>query len=158
MTKNNSMKFSKLFRKFSILVERYPVELFTFETIVIILFVPSIKLMLLLFSGSIFTGIFAELMKFFFKENRPKPALERKFYKQTFRLDKRSFPSAHSAVSMFFPAMLLGNIMLIPTLVFAVIVMYSRIYIKSHHPIDILGGAVIGFLIGFLISTFAALI
>ncbi len=146
------MDIKNLFKRLAIIIEKYPIELFILEIVSIMLFIHSIKLLLLLLSGSTLTGLLAEFMKFFFKESRPRPALERNFYKQTFRLNKRSFPSAHSAIAAFFPALLIGNIMFLPTLLFAIIIDYSRVYIKSHYPIDVIGGSLIGVLIGILID------
>ncbi len=141
-----------LFTKFSILIEKYPIEVFTFEILIALLLNPSAKTAIFLFGGVIFTGLFAGGIKLFFREKRPEEALKREFYKKNLKLNRRSFPSDHSAVAMFFPTVFYGTILFVPFLIFAVIVMYSRIYIKSHYLRDVLAGALIGIFIG-LIST-----
>ena len=141
---------SNYFEKFSFLVERYPIEIFTFEILIGILIEPTLKTAVFLFGGVIVTAIIANGLKVFFHEKRPEASLKRKFYKNTFRLNRRSFPSGHSAVAAFCPTVFFGSVLFIPFLIFAVIVMYSRVYIKSHYPRDIIGGAVIGVILGFL--------
>jgi len=41
-----------------------------------------------------------------------------------------------------------SSILFIPFLIFGIVVMYSRIYIKSHYLRDIIAGALIGVVIG----------
>ncbi len=141
---------SKYFRKFSFIVERYPIEVFTFEILIGLLIEPGLKMAVFLFAGVIFTAVFSEGLKIFFKEKRPEEALKRKFYAKTFALNRRSFPSSHSAVAIFFPTIFFGTALFAPFLLFALVVMYSRVYINSHRPRDILGGALIGIFIGVL--------
>lgn len=140
------------FRKFSFLVEYYPIELFTLEMLAIILIRPELKLLVFLVLGLGFTIGVSEGIKLFTMERRPKTALERKFYRNTFKLNRRSFPSTHSASVSFFAFLLWGTPLFIPLFIFALIVMYSRLYIKSHYPRDIIVGALIGAVIGYAIS------
>ncbi len=68
--------------------------------------------------------------------------------------DSFSFPSSH-AVNIFCAATILSRIYpkaMIPAYVFAAMVGYSRVYIGVHYPFDVLGGAVIGIAIGYLVS------
>ena len=139
---------SDVFKTFSLLIERYPIEIFTFEILIGVLIEPTLKMAVLLFTGVVVAAVFSEGLKMFFKGKRPEEALKRNFYKRTFRMNKRHFPSSHSAVAMFFPTVFFGNVLFIPFLLFAAIVMYSRLYIKSHYPRDIIVGAAIGVLIG----------
>lgn len=142
------MRNKDYFRDFSILVERYPLEIFTFEILIAIILNPSFRMTAIIFTGVAVTAVFSEGLKLFFKEKRPEEALNRNFYKRTFRLNRRSFPSSHSAIAAFFPTLFFSSILFLPFLVFAFIVMYSRIYIKSHYPRDIIAGALIGIVIG----------
>ncbi len=143
----------RYFRRFSFLVEDYPIELFVFESLAIVLVMPSLRLLVLLVVGFAFTIAVSESVKLISKERRPKTALERKFYRNTFRLNRRSFPSAHSAGAMFFPFLFVGDYyVFVPLFVFAVVVMYSRLYIKSHYPRDVVVGAVIGAVIGYAVT------
>ena len=145
------MRNKDYFRKFSFLVERYPIEIFTFEILIAIIVQPSLKTAVFLFGGVAITAVFSEGLKIFFKEKRPKEALERNFYKRTFKLNRRSFPSSHSAVAVFFPTVFFGTVLFIPFLLFAFMIMYSRIYIKSHHPKDVIAGAAIGVFAGLVL-------
>lgn len=142
------MKNNDYFAKFSILVERYPIEIFTFELLIAIILNPSVRIAALLFSGVTVTAVFSEGLKLFFKEKRPEEALKRNFYKRTFRLNRRSFPSSHSAIAAFFFTAFYNTVLFWPFLVFGVLVMYSRLYIKSHYKRDVIAGAVIGIAMG----------
>ena len=142
------MKRSDYFARFSIFVERYPIEIFTFEILIAIVLNPSIRIAALIFSGVIATAVFSEGLKFFFKEKRPEEALKRNFYKRTFRLNRRSFPSSHSAISAFFFTAFYNTVLFWPFLVFGILVMYSRLYIKSHYKKDVIAGAAIGVFMG----------
>ena len=142
------MKKNDRFAGFSILVERYPIEIFTFEMLIAIILNPSVKIAALLFSSVVVTAVFSEGMKIFFKEKRPEEALKRDFYKKHFKLNRRSFPSSHSAIAAFFFTAFFGTVLFLPFLVFGILVMYSRLYIRSHYPKDIIAGAIIGMFIG----------
>ena len=142
------MKNSDYFARFSIFIERYPIEIFTFEMLIAIILNPSLRVAALIFSGVIATAVFSEGLKLFFKEKRPEEALRRNFYKRTFRLNRRSFPSSHSAIAAFFFTAFYNTVLFWPFLVFGVIVMYSRLYIKSHYKKDVVAGVVIGIFIG----------
>lgn len=142
------------FRKFSFLIERYPIEVFTFEILIGVLINHTLKITVLLFIGVSVTAVFSEGLKIFFKEKRPEEALKRKFYKRTFSLNRRSFPSSHSAVAVFFPTFFYGSVLFIPFLLFAFLVIYSRIYIKSHYPRDVIAGAIIGIFIAVIFTQF----
>jgi membrane-associated phospholipid phosphatase len=142
------MKNSNYFTAFSIFVERYPIEIFTFEMLIAIILNPTIRIAILIFSGMIVTAVLSEGLKFLFKEKRPEEALRRNFYKRTFRLNRRSFPSSHSAIAAFFFTAFYNTILFWPFLVFGIIVMYSRLYIKSHYKKDVVAGAAIGIFMG----------
>ena len=87
------------------------------------------------------------LRSLFFKE-RPK-----KYEYKTLidRLDAASFPSNHSARTSFLAILFMdyfNNAVISAFLIlFAVIVLYSRIYLKKHDFKDVLGGVVLGVLV-----------
>ncbi len=63
-----------------------------------------------------------------------------------------SFPSNH-AVNSFAAATLLSlcfRNMTLMVYAFALLISYSRIYLKVHYPFDVLGGAIYGSLIGYI--------
>ena len=142
------MKNKDYFARFSIFIERYPIEIFTFELLIGIILNPYARVAALLFSGVAATAVFSEGLKLFFKEKRPEEALKRDFYKKTFGLNRRSFPSSHSAIAAFFFTAFYNTILFWPFLVFGVTVMYSRLYIKSHYKKDVIAGALIGIVMG----------
>ncbi len=140
--------------KFSLLVEQYYIEIFTFEALLIILAIPSVRLLERLILAIIITVVVSEGIKIFVRESRPAPALERKFYKRSFKLNLRSFPSTHAAIAMAFAGLLAHSFIFFPVFVFGLIMAYSRVYIKDHYWHDIIAGGAIGFIIGYILITF----
>ena len=63
-----------------------------------------------------------------------------------------SFPSGHTAISFTAASSLFfsRNKLWIPALILAVIIAFSRLYLYVHFPTDVLAGAAIGILCGFL--------
>jgi len=63
-----------------------------------------------------------------------------------------SFPSGHAASSFTAVSALkaAGSRLWIPAFVLALLICFSRLYLYVHWPSDILGGAVLGILLGFL--------
>lgn len=63
-----------------------------------------------------------------------------------------SFPSGHTAASFtaVFALVFSRSKIYIPSLILAVIIAFSRLYLFVHYPTDVLGGVVIGLLCGYL--------
>lgn len=63
-----------------------------------------------------------------------------------------SFPSGHTGVSFAAASAIFfsGNKLGIPSLFFAALIGFSRLYLYVHYPTDVLAGAIIGLLTGFI--------
>ena len=143
-----------LFYKISVLIEQYYLELCALEILLVILAIPSIRLLERMMIAVAVAAVLCEVIKIFVRESRPATALNKKFYKKSFKLNLRSFPSTHSAVAMAFAGLLINSFIFIPVLIFGAIVAYSRVYIKDHYIHDVIAGGAIGFIIGYLFITF----
>lgn len=137
------------FWQFSLLVEKYYLETFTLEALVILTLLPSLRLIEELLVAAVIAISISEGLKLLVREKRPKNAPERKIQRRIFRLNLRSFPSTHSAVALTFAGVLLNSIIFFPVLAFGILVAYTRVYIKSHYWHDIIAGGIIGFLVGY---------
>lgn len=111
---------------------------------------------------SIFVGIaFIQSLKSIFMHPRP-PALlsQSDFHLIGEAIRSRSFPSGHTATAFIFSSIMLfsfpknRNLLLFYSLAF--LVALSRIAVGVHWPIDILIGASLGILIGFLVLFLSA--
>lgn len=69
-----------------------------------------------------------------------------------------SFPSSHAAnhfaFAIFFAILFRNKWLLFGGLLWAAIISFAQIYVGVHYPLDILGGAVLGILIGLLTSKY----
>jgi undecaprenyl-diphosphatase len=96
-----------------------------------------------------------ELLKVIFQIPRPALAIGRdrvlilgeiKLY--------NSFPSGHATFAFLTAYMLSYRRSLawkLPLFVFAILVGWSRIYVGAHYPMDVVGGAILGMSIGFMV-------
>lgn len=68
------------------------------------------------------------------------------------RPDDFSFPSGHTGASFAAVSALCasGNRLWIPSLILAVLIAFSRLYLYVHYPTDVLAGAVIGVMAGWI--------
>jgi len=103
------------------------------------------RLLLSLFFGLIFSLAITVVIRLFYFKNRPS--------KQTYRnliekIDASSFPSWHSARAVFlcllFVSYFNNNLLSVFLVVFAALVLYSRVYLRKHDWIDVIGGIVLG--------------
>lgn len=104
----------------------------------------SIKLFLSLITIEIVCGI----IKLIYQKERPKPLPKLTFHQ---RYEAGSFPSIHSArmVSIFIALTIISNniLSILAGIFITLAVGYSRMYLKKHDLIDVIGGFLIGMLI-----------
>jgi len=103
--------------------------------------------------GFLFSFLIIVLIRLFYFKNRPQ---KEKYHTFPERIEASSFPSWHTARALFL-ALLFGSMgpsrtISIFLIILAVLVMYSRIFLKKHDGIDVLGGIVLG-VITFWITT-----
>jgi membrane-associated phospholipid phosphatase len=132
--------------------------LFTFlvSSVILVFFKKHRKLALLLILAYLLSGIFSQIFKTIITSPRPSvyfAAHKYKFYLDTFansRVGFRSFPSGHSAsafaMATVFSTYFTRKHFTVFSLVFGILIGYSRIYLAHHFLIDVLGGALIGIL------------
>jgi len=86
-------------------------------------------------------------VKWLFRRVRPVPATERPLHLRKPRTS--SFPSGHASSGMFAAALVAsGSRYRLPWYVLGGLVGWSRVHVKIHHPSDVAGGAVLGWLLG----------
>jgi undecaprenyl-diphosphatase len=105
-----------------------------------------------LFLALLLTWTVTFLIRFFYFKRRP----NKKTYKNLFqKLYNSSFPSVHAAraviLAYFFSKIFFNIIFMAGFWLIALLICYSRIYLKHHYLIDVIGGALLGFLISVLI-------
>lgn len=143
----------KYFKCLSLFIERYYIETFAFESLVFVLLFPSLRLLGLLIFSLASVTVMSEGIKILVRERRPRTAMERKYFRNGPAINKRSFPSTHSAVSMVFVGLLMKNYLALPFFAFALIIMYSRLYLRSHYLRDVIAGGLLGFIVGYAAMT-----
>lgn len=136
--------------------------IFTFlvSCIILVFYKKHRKLALLLILAYLVSGLFSQIFKIIITSPRPSvyfAAHKYKFYLDTFansRVGFRSFPSGHSAsaftMATIFSTYFNKKYVTFFSLLFGLLVGYSRIYLAHHFLIDVLGGVFIGILFGSL--------
>ena len=116
---------------------------FTILTIIIFLFI-DYKSALIILIGLILIHIIGSFIKIIFYKKRPN--------KQTYsnileKIDSGSFPSVHSARALLIALILypfFSNLVLGIIIALVILVGYSRIHLKKHYIIDVIGGYILG--------------
>ncbi|UCG95636.1 MAG: phosphatase PAP2 family protein [archaeon] len=96
-------------------------------------------------------------IRFLYFRARPGRVREKKYKTILHRLDASSFPSIHGYRSALLPIVLsqglpLAAVLLLWALGFAIA--FSRLYLKHHHPSDVITGFVLGLVVSYLTITF----
>jgi len=114
--------------------------------LLILLFITS-PLLIPLIAGSILTAGIVVLARIFYFKERPKKEKYGNFLE---RIDASSFPSLHTArivfLAIIFSVHFANQYLTILCAVVAVLVAYSRIYLRKHDWIDVICGAAVGML------------
>jgi len=112
----------------------------------------EIELFVNLFLSLFFVMAFSILIKLFYFKERPKKQKKTNLFE---RLDASSFPSVHAMriFSIAFWLSLFFNNIIFTVYCFAIaiLVMYSRIYLKKHYFVDVLGGIFFSGIINILV-------
>ncbi len=105
--------------------------------------------------GIIVTLIVVSGVKLAYFKQRPKKQIYHNFLE---RIDASSFPSLHAARSLVIALIVANHFGNLQTTIFliglAVLVAYSRIYLKKHFWTDVIGGWVLGSIVFWLITFF----
>lgn len=113
--------------------------------VLVILALQEFKLALILTSAFFFTLIVTVLIRILYFKNRPKKQSFRNFIE---KMEASSFPSWHSTRAIFlaliFGTVIGSRIAMLILIIIALLVAYSRIYLKKHDWMDILAGIVLG--------------
>jgi undecaprenyl-diphosphatase len=123
--------------------------------LLLVLVLGELELFVNLLIGFFFSLLVVVLIRTFYFKNRPKKQRYKNYLE---RIDASSFPSWHAARAIFLASMFsyffINKYATGALILTALAVSYSRIYLKKHDWIDILGGLVLGmvtFLLVFLI-------
>lgn len=146
------MPFAKL--KFS----EYIRDLTSLGNPIILLFISFIvlgiqKAFLVIIFGLIANEMIGSGIKFFFPKKRPNG---QKFKNSLEKIDAGSFPSIHSSRVSFVYLSLAWNeqVFMIKIVLYLIILIvgYSRIFLKKHYPIDVIGGYGFGLILFYLFN------
>jgi membrane-associated phospholipid phosphatase len=106
-----------------------------------------------LFIGMVITFAVVILVRSFYFKNRPR---KQEHHNYVQKIDASSFPSLHAAramfLALFFIKFFSNTVMTILLSIMALLVMYSRIYRRKHDIIDIIGGAILGWITYWIIG------
>lgn len=120
--------------------------------LLIFLFLSS-PLLVPLIAGSIITAGMVVLIRLFYFKPRPRKEKYTNFIE---RIDASSFPSLHAArivfLAILFSVHFANQYLTILCSVTAALVSYSRIYLRKHDWIDVVGGIIVGVATYFIVG------
>src|SRR3989344_162848 len=123
--------------------------------IVFIYFIGLKNLALPFFVGFIVTYIIAFIIRIFYFKDRPE---KEKYNSFLSRIDSSSFPSVHAARSIMFAILLSvyykSLLLTLFLILIALLVSYSRIFLKKHYWIDVVVGFIMGIVLALLIVSY----
>lgn len=126
--------------------------MFYLFSIVLCLILHKFALFIDLMLSLIILMIVMFLFRYFYFKERPKKQSRKTFLE---RLDASSFPSAHAmrifSLAFWFSLFFANILITIYISIIALIVIYSRIYLKKHYFGDVLWGVIFSFIINLLI-------
>lgn len=122
-------------------------SLYFYMLIIIITFLINVKQSLILIIGLILIEFIGSIIKLFFHKTRP----NQQAYSNTFeKIDAGSFPSIHAARALITALVLypLFSSSIVVGIIFTVVLLtgISRILLKKHFIIDVIGGYLFGFI------------
>ena len=105
----------------------------------------EMRLLLSLFFGLIFSLAITVVIRLFYFKNRPS---KQTYHNLIEKIDASSFPSWHSARAVFLCLLFVNyfnnDLLSVILVLFSAAVLYSRIYLRKHDWIDVMGGIVLG--------------
>ena len=119
-----------------------------------LILIKEYSLMITLISGFLIILFITSVLRIIYPKNRP---IKQEYHNFAEKIDASSFPSMHAARAFFFSLILMAffeyelwiSVFLI---VLAILISYSRIFLKKHDWWDLLGGMILG-TITFWVST-----
>ena len=119
-----------------------------------VLVLNQIPLFFKLLFGFLFTGAVVVIIRKIYFKNRP---VKQEYHNQLEKIDAASFPSWHAAritfLALIFTTFFMSSTLSIIFILITLITIYSRIYLRKHDWMDVLGGFALG-LITFGISMY----
>lgn len=104
----------------------------------------------LVFVALLLTIASVQFIKLTYQQERP--CLSIPYIEKTECPESSTFPSTHVASSAVFVPFTIGTAFFIPSILFFILVMFSRIYLGVHYLLDVLVASAIGFTIYFIVD------
>ncbi len=118
----------------------------------------QIELFIKLFLSIVIVTIISVLIKLLYFKDRPKKQKKTNLFE---RLDASSFPSIHSmrifSLAFWFSLFFNNIFFTISVSILALVIMYSRIYLKKHYLIDVIFGVIFSAFINIVLFLMIAL-
>ena len=120
---------------------------------ILFLLMGKIDLTIKLLAGIILLYILVNISRILYFKERPQKQVYSNFIE---KIDASSFPSMHASRVSFLSFVLVQEVkdiyLTILFVIMSILVFYSRIYLKKHYLIDIIGGITIGIIVWYFIT------